>query len=96
MDISSKDRLLQVLSAVDKANGFCFSGSGSSMRSLSASAVGGSQFEYARTGEIREKYLDREANEARQDGAGEQGRRGSRERLGNDLDKVDINPGFQV
>lgn len=81
LNVSSKDKLLGVLSAVDKANGFCFAGSGSNMKSLASSAVGGSQFEYARTADIRENMKPSE-----KDG----------DELWNDLDKVDINPGFQV
>ena len=42
------------------------------------SALGGADFEWAKTGDLRAEYMD------------------TSETLGNDLDKVDIDPQFQV
>lgn len=90
LNVNSKERMLRVLSAVDKANGFCFSGApgGSGMRSLASTAVGDTQFEYARTGEVRERFVKEEG------GGGGEGE--GRKQLWNDLDKVEINSDFQV
>jgi len=41
-------------------------------------ALGGADFEWAKTGDLRAEYMD------------------TSETLGNDLDKVDIDPQFQV
>ena len=48
------------------------------MRNLAGSALGGADFEWAKTGDLRAEYMD------------------TSETLGNDLDKVDIDPQFQV
>lgn len=83
--IKSKERMLAVSQHVDKANGYVFgSGEERNMRNMMASALGGADFEWAKTGDIREKYMDTEENENNDD-------------IGNDLDKVDIrDPQFQV
>ena len=57
------------------------SGEERNMRNLAGSALGGADFEWAKTAEAREKYM------------GEPGE----EKLGNDLDSVDVrDPQFQV
>ena len=49
-----------------------------------SSALDGGDFEYSKTAEVREKYMDIDKKSE------------TREPLGNDLDNVDIQPGFQV
>ena len=54
------------------------SGEERNMRTMMGSALGGADFEWAKTGDLRAEYMD------------------TNETLGNDLDKVDIDPQFQV
>ena len=54
------------------------SGEERNMRAMMGSALGGADFEWAKTGDLRAEYMD------------------TSETLGNDLDKVDIDPQFQV
>lgn len=54
------------------------------MKNLMSSAIEGSEFEYMRTAEVRENFMDME------------GKEDQKEMLGNDLDNVDITPGFQI
>merc|ERR1719431_58400 len=61
--IKSKERMLAVSQVIDKANGYVFgSGEERSMRNLMGSALGGSDFEWAKTGDLRTDYMgdDRE------------------------------------
>ena len=51
-------------------------------------AMGGSDFEWAKTGELRTEYM----GDLREEEMGEH----EKELLGNDLDLVDIDPQFQV
>jgi len=78
--IKSKERMLAASQVIDKANGYIFgSGEERNLRNLMGSALGGADFEWAKTGDVRTEYM------------------GEREKLGNDLDKVDLNdPQFQV
>jgi len=79
--VKSKERMLVVSQAVDKANGYVFgSGEERSMRNLMGSALGGADFEWAKTGELRTEYM----------------KDNKEEQFGNDLDKVDIDSQFQV
>ena len=93
LNVESKERMLSVLAAADKAGGYCYSGSGQSMRSLASAAAGGATFEYARTGEVSERFVLRdEAEDEARARVGE-----VRERLWNDLDKMErMDPDFQV
>ena len=54
------------------------SGEERNLRAMMGSALGGADFEWAKTGDLRAEYMDTD------------------ETLGNDLDKVDIDPQFQV
>ena len=54
------------------------SGEERNMRAMMGSALGGADFEWAKTGDLQAEYMD------------------TSETLGNDLDKVDIDPQFQV
>ena len=54
------------------------SGEERNLRAMMGSALGGADFEWAKTGDLRAEYMD------------------TSETLGNDLDKVDIDPQFQV
>ncbi len=101
LSVDSKEQMLAVKNNVDKANGYCF-GSKTEERHLNAmmsSAYGVTDFEYAKTSEVREKYLDEKPpnedddndSDKRMDDADPEF-----EEITNDLDKVDIGPGFQV
>lgn len=94
--------------AIDKANGFCFgSREERTLRAMMSSALGGAEFEYGKTLDIRENIM--EAGDVVERAGEREGammeededpealrRRDNRERLGNDLDQLDIGPGFQV
>jgi len=81
--VKSKERMLAVSHLVDKANGYVFgSGEERSLRNLMGCALGGTDFEWAKTGDLRTEYMNEEEEE--------------REKMGNDLDKVNIDPQFQV
>ena len=58
------------------------------MRNLMGSAMGGSDFKWAKTGDLRTEYME----DVREEEMGEH----EKELLGNDLDLVDIDPQFQV
>jgi len=77
--VKSKERMLIASQTIDKANGYVFgSGEERNMRAMMGSALGGADFEWAKTGDLQAEYMD------------------TSETLGNDLDKVDIDPQFQV
>jgi len=87
--VKSKERMLAASQVVDKANGYVFgSGEERTMRNLMGSAFGGTDFEWAKTGDLRTEYM----GDAREQEIGDHGK----ELLGNDLDLVDIDPQFQV
>ena len=52
--------MLGVKNAVDKANGYCFGSTAEerNIKSLMSSAFGGTDFEYSKTQEVREKYME--------------------------------------
>lgn len=76
--VKSKERMLAASNLVDKANGYVFgTGEERNLKNLMGSALGGADFEWAKTGDIRTQYMEDE-------------------NMGNDLDKVDIDPQFQV
>jgi len=83
--VKSKERMLAVSQQVDKANGYVFgSGEERNLRNMMGSALGGADFEWAKTGDLRTDYMG-DAAEGKEEG------------LGNDLDKVNIaDPQFQV
>jgi len=88
--VKSKERMLAASQVVDKANGYVFgSGEERSMRNMMGSAMGGSDFEWAKTGDLRTEYM----GDVRED---EEMGDHEKELLGNDLDLVDIDPQFQV
>lgn len=79
--VKSKERMIAASQVIDKANGYVFgSGEERSLRAMMGSALGGADFEWAKTGGLQAEYMDQ----------------GEREPLGNDLDNVDIDPQFQV
>jgi len=85
--VKKKERLLAASQVIDKANGYVFgSGEERSMRNLMGSAFG-ADFEWSKTGDIRTEYMD---------GEGAEEEDGSKVKMGNDLDNVDIDPQFQV
>lgn len=87
--VKSKERMLAASQVVDKANGYVFgSGEERNMRNLMGSALGGSDFEWAKTGDLRTEYM----GDVREHDMGDH----EKELIGNDLDLVDIDPQFQV
>ena len=60
LNVDSKEMMLNVRNAIDKANGYCFGSTVEerNIQSLMSSAFGKSDFEYAKTQEVREKYMD--------------------------------------
>jgi len=56
--VKSKERMLAVSQVIDKANGYVFgSGEERSMQNLMGSALGGADFEWAKTGDLRTEYM---------------------------------------
>lgn len=92
--IDDKERMMNVKNQVDKANGFCFgSQEERNMRAMMSSAMGGVDFEYLKTADIREKYMAEED----EDGEGTPAQKKKKEtRFGNDLDNIEMEPGFQI
>merc|ERR1719153_1782224 len=77
LTVKSKDRMLAVSQHIDKANGYVFGcAEERTTRSMMGSVFGGADFEWSKTGDVREEYMD--ANIDDDDTA----------KLGNDLDKV--------
>lgn len=93
LHIDSAERMLNVKNHVDKANGYCFgSQEERNLRTMMTSAYGVTDFESAKTADIREKFMDLEV-------PGElpsQNKRKRKEKFGNDLDLIDMEPGFQI
>ena len=85
--VNSKEAMLSLRNAVDKANGYCFS-SVEESRLQAQMAFATNDFEYAKTHQVREEYMGHSDSE-------EEGPP-TKQKLGNDLDKVDIQPGFQI
>jgi len=86
--VKSRERLFAASQVIDKANGYVFgSGEERSLRNLMGSALGGTDFEWAKTGDLRTQYMgDARENQPEQNEA----------LLGNDLDSVATDPQFQV
>ena len=63
------------------------------MRAMMSSAMGGADFEYLKTADIRERYMGEE--EERTESPAEK-RKKEEAVFGNDLDKIDMEPGFQI
>ena len=59
--VKSKERLLAASQVIDKANGYVFgSGEERSLRNLMGSALGGADFEWSKTVDIRTEYMEQE------------------------------------
>lgn len=60
LSVESKELMLGVKNAVDKANGYCFGSTAEerNIKSMMSSAFGGTDFEYSKTQEVREKYME--------------------------------------
>ena len=103
--VKSKERMLAVRAAIDKANGYCFT-SVEEANVQRLMAFSNNDFEYAKIQEVRENFMniDESSSSCGSDENSTEGqekrakrKRTKKERLGNDLDKIDINaPGFQV
>jgi len=82
LSVDNKQRMMNVKNAIDKANGFTFGPEEErGMKQLLAYSAD-SNFEYAKTADIREDIMGAEE--------------GKREKIGNDLDVLEIGPEFQV
>ena len=94
LNVESKERMLVVKNHVDKANGYCFgSEEERTLRAMMTSADGVTDYGYAKTGDIREKYMDL--------GEGTSGDKPEevpkkKEKLGNGLDDLEMGPNFQI
>jgi len=83
--VKNKEKLLAASQVIDKANGYVFgSGEERSLRNMMGSALGGADFEWSKTGDLRTEYMEEDENDEKS------------EKFGNDLDNVDIGPQFQV
>jgi len=82
LSVDSKEMMLNVKNAVDKANGYCFGSTTEerNIQSLMSTAFGASNFEYSKTQAVRETFMESE----------------EKDEITNDLDKIDIDPEFQV
>lgn len=88
LDIRSKERMLNIRNSVDKANGYCFgSDEERNLNRMLSSAMGGADFDYVRNADIREKVIG---------GAPPKKLEEKEEKLGNDLDVIEREPGFQI
>jgi GTPase SAR1 family protein len=92
LSVNSKERMFVVKNAIDRANGYCFgSEEERSLRQMTTSAFGQVDFEYAKTGDIREHFMDLDGEEASREN-----RKKPKVSLGNGLDDIDMEPGFQI
>ena len=103
LTVKSKEMMIAVSKAIDKANGYCFT-SAEEANSQRMMAFSSNDFEYTKFQEVRESFMNINASTSESDDDNSPGNaprikksKQSREKIGNDLDKVDINaPGFQV
>ena len=58
LNVQSKEMMLNVKNNVDKANGYCFGPEERNIQAFMSSAYGVTDFEYTKTSEVREKYMD--------------------------------------
>ena len=80
-----------------QANGYCFgSVEERNLKVLMSSAFGNTDFEYSKNFDVRETFMRGSDEQAAGDGDGDGPIKKRRERLGNDLDELDIGPDFQV
>ena len=96
--------MIAVSKAIDKANGYCFT-SAEEANSQRMMAFSSNDFEYTKFQEVRESFMNINASTSESDVDDDnpsnapkiKKSKQTREKIGNDLDKVDINaPGFQV
>ena len=101
--VKSKEMMLNVRAAIDKANGYCFTNveEANAQRMM---AFSNNDFEYAKIREVQENFMNASSSESNSDediegkmSSTKKPRNSGRDKLGNDLDKIDIEaPGFQV
>nr|ACO11767.1 ATP-binding domain 1 family member B [Lepeophtheirus salmonis] len=90
LSVKCKEQMLVVRNAVDKANGYCFgSEEERNLKAMMSSAMGDADFEYNKTSFVRENYMDADKSYNDEPEV-------KREKFGNDLDNIDISPGFQI
>ena len=58
LNVESKEMMLNVKNNVDKANGYCFGPEERNVQAYMSSAYGVTDFEYSKTSEVREQYMD--------------------------------------
>jgi len=92
--VKSKQAMLSMRNAVDKANGYCFS-SVEESRLQAQMAFSNNDFEYAKTQEVRESFMSRKSSDNEEEEFDRPPPQ-TKQKIGNDLDKVDIQPGFQI
>ena len=104
LTVKSKEMMIAVSKAIDKANGYCFT-SAEEANSQRMMAFSSNDFEYTKFQEVRESFMNINASTSESDVDDDspsiapriKKSKQSREKIGNDLDKIDINaPGFQV
>ena len=62
---------------------------------MMSSAMGGADFEYLKTADIREKYMEEEEQED-EDAESPAEKKKKKVVFGNDLDNIEMEPGFQI
>ena len=67
LSIESKEMMLNVKNNIDKANGYCFGAEERNIQSYMSSAYGVTDFEYSKTSEVREKFMEKELDKIDQD-----------------------------
>jgi hypothetical protein len=71
------------------------------LKTMMSSAFSNTDFEYSKTFDVRETFMknsddEEEEDEEAEGGGGGANRKRKREKLGNELDGLDIGPDFQV
>ena len=103
--VKSKEMMLAVRAAIDKANGYCFT-SVEEANSQRMMAFSSNDFEYVKNQEVRENFMNVNGSSSESNSDEEKdeklpkvkkSKRSIDDKLGNDLDQIDIKaPGFQI
>ena len=105
LTVKSKEMMLAIKEAIDKANGYCFT-SVEEANSQRVMAFSNSRYEYDKIHEVRENFMGVNSSGSQSNSDDEpdvnvpkikKSKQCKHEKLGNDLDEVDIDaPGFQI
>ena len=98
LTVKSKEMMLAVSKAIDKANGYCFT-SVEEANAQRTMAFSNNDFEYTKFQEVRESFMNINASTSESDVDDDspsiapriKKSKQGREKIGNDLDKIDIN-----